>query len=582
LETVARIPEKLVEIDVAIPGPYILITHNSDLSPSKLTLATAEKLPKLIYWYGQNLVEGEKRRSFPLGLENHRYGKMLPETYIHIAGMNIGKNSLVTASFTPRNKERQELLKNLESFDWVDTPKFGYDAVSPLDTLNASTTQAAWLKRQAEYKFVISPVGKGIDCHRTWEMIAIGVIPIVRSSILDPLLRTMKDEGLVLIVNNWEKLSQQLLENHWAQFGEKILLKRGGWSHRNDNVLSTNYWVENLKRNQGQLSTSQTTHSFNEGENKLLDDIKAKTNYVVISTSIDTTARNEDYAFMAGIAALNWYSKGFIPIIIAVLTGETRENGFEKVAKLWNDILPKNAIVIPFTVDHENIVITIAQIIRLYAVHLPELGALDDRSFLRITDADSLVFDKDRFHEDPKSEFDIDIFNGKALLEAGKNTIRGGETCNQYPMHSVGMKVGLWKKLFPITANVTLLESLQSKIIDVFGRLPKGMRHGGNGWYMDQILLGCVIDNVINHRSSEIKTNLAEGPHNERLHVGGRISNNYVDAHLANFRLTDHSRWFLDLVNGTDLFQNQEEKIRHFHSAWTNYTTHQNVRTDKE
>mmetsp|Transcript_10754 Transcript_10754/g.16098 ORF Transcript_10754/g.16098 Transcript_10754/m.16098 type:complete len:421 (-) Transcript_10754:3-1265(-) len=305
-------------------------------------------------------------------------------------------------------------------------------------------------------------------------------------------------------------------------------------------------------------------------------------NYVVISTSIDTTARNEDYAFMAGIAALNWYSKGFIPIIIAVLTGETRENGFKKVAKLWNDILPKNAIVIPFTVDHENIVITIAQIIRLYAVYLPELGVLDDRSFLRITDADSLVFDKDSFHEDPKSEIDIDIFNGKALLKASKNTIRGGETCNQYPMHSVGMKVGLWKKLFPITANITLLESLESKIIDAFGRLPKGMRHGENGWYMDQILLGCVIDDVINNHSSEIKTNLAEGPRSKRLHVGGRISNDYVDAHLANFRLKDHSSWFLDLVNGTDLFRNQEEKIRHFHSAWTNYTTHQKFRTDKE
>lgn len=564
----------MVEIDAAIPGPYILITHNSALSPSKLTLATAEKLPKLIYWYGQNLMEGEKRRSLPLGLENHRHGKMLPETYIRIAGMNIGKTSLVTASFTPRNKERQELLKNLESFDWVDTPKFGFDAISPLDTtLNASTMQAAWLKTQAGFQFVISPVGIGIDCHRTWEMIAIGVIPIVKSSILDPLLHTLKDEGSVLILNDWEELSQQLLENHWAQFGEKLLLKRGGWSHRNNNVLSIDYWVEILKGNEGQLSTSQTTHSFNEGENTLLDDIEAKTNYVVISTSIDTIARNEDYAFMAGIAALNWYSKGFIPIIIAVLTGEKRGNGYEKVAKLWNDILPKNAIVIPFTVDDENMVITIAQIIRLYAVHLPELSVLDDRSFLRVTDADSLVFDKDRFHEDPKSEIDIDIFNGKALLKAGKNTIRGGETCNQYPMHSVGMKVGLWKKLFPITANVTLLESLQSKIIEAFGRLPKSMRHGGNGWYMDQILLGCVIDDVINHRSSEIKTNLAEGPRNKRLHVGGRISNNYVDAHLANFRLADHSSWFLDLVNGTDLFRNQEEKIRHFHSAWTNYTT---------
>lgn len=33
-------------------------------------------------------------------------------------------------------------------------------------------------------RFVVSPPGNGIDCHRTWEALALGAIPIVQNSSL--------------------------------------------------------------------------------------------------------------------------------------------------------------------------------------------------------------------------------------------------------------------------------------------------------------------------------------------------------------------------------------------------------------
>ena len=35
----------------------------------------------------------------------------------------------------------------------------------------------------SSYKFALSPEGNGIDCHRTWECLYLGVIPIVKKSV---------------------------------------------------------------------------------------------------------------------------------------------------------------------------------------------------------------------------------------------------------------------------------------------------------------------------------------------------------------------------------------------------------------
>jgi hypothetical protein len=64
----------------------------------------------------------------------------------------------------------------------------------------------SWNK-MVEYKYVISPFGNGLDCHRTWEALLLGCIPIVKKSELDTMY-----EGLpVLIVNEWSDVTQELL-----------------------------------------------------------------------------------------------------------------------------------------------------------------------------------------------------------------------------------------------------------------------------------------------------------------------------------------------------------------------------------
>ncbi len=62
-------------------------------------------------------------------------------------------------------------------------------------------------RRHADYSFEISPHGNGLDCHRTWEAILLGTIPIVKTSSLDSLY-----DGLpVVIVENWLDVTEDNL-----------------------------------------------------------------------------------------------------------------------------------------------------------------------------------------------------------------------------------------------------------------------------------------------------------------------------------------------------------------------------------
>ncbi len=69
-------------------------------------------------------------------------------------------------------------------------------------------------KHMTEYAFVLSPFGNGMDCHRTWEALLCGCIPIVRASVFSELF----DELPVLIVDKWEDVTLQLLKQTVYEF----------------------------------------------------------------------------------------------------------------------------------------------------------------------------------------------------------------------------------------------------------------------------------------------------------------------------------------------------------------------------
>ena len=70
-----------------------------------------------------------------------------------------------------------------------------------------------WIN-QSHYAFVLSPEGGGLDCHRTWEALALGCIPIVKRSVFSALFENLP----VLIVDDWGDITLQLLQDTLKQY----------------------------------------------------------------------------------------------------------------------------------------------------------------------------------------------------------------------------------------------------------------------------------------------------------------------------------------------------------------------------
>lgn len=69
----------------------------------------------------------------------------------------------------------------------------------------------------SQYAFVLSPYGNGMDCHRTWEALILGCIPIIKSKEL----KTLYSDLPVLNVDSWSDINQQLLDKTIEDFKEK-------------------------------------------------------------------------------------------------------------------------------------------------------------------------------------------------------------------------------------------------------------------------------------------------------------------------------------------------------------------------
>ena len=84
-----------------------------------------------------------------------------------------------------------------------------------------------------EYTFVLSPFGVGQDCHRTWEALCLGCIPILKA----PNFKKMFENLPVLIVNEWSDITQELLDKTIQEFQ----------SHEfNYEKLTLQYWTSQI------------------------------------------------------------------------------------------------------------------------------------------------------------------------------------------------------------------------------------------------------------------------------------------------------------------------------------------------
>lgn len=197
----------------ALPGirsRFVLVSHNGDPNIDEGYAELADD-PRIVRWFAQNAVfRHPKMRPIPIGLENrwrHNNGVVLDFDRLRSRPRQKSMRILYGFSVGTNEAERMPALEAIRSMPLADGPKW--------------TTSDVYRARLAAYAFALSPPGNGFDCHRTWEALYLGAVPIVkRSALFDAM------PGLpAVFVEDWKEMlgwDEAFLRSRYAELSPRI------------------------------------------------------------------------------------------------------------------------------------------------------------------------------------------------------------------------------------------------------------------------------------------------------------------------------------------------------------------------
>lgn len=226
---------------------FILVSGDSDTEvPTDIPIESNQLLqhPLLICWYAQNCVYTlPKLKQLPIGLDFHTLQKPTKGRFSWSTPKKqpIESQEQEVKTLIQRSASNRKQNKCYGNFHFLMNTRYGKDRIDAYRTIPQSliyyeptrVPRSQTWKKMIEYKFVVSPHGNGLDCHRTWEALVLGCIPIVKSSPLDFMYRDLP----ILIVNQWSDITQDLLDSY--QVPPSINLQK----------LELSYWKSLLTNN---------------------------------------------------------------------------------------------------------------------------------------------------------------------------------------------------------------------------------------------------------------------------------------------------------------------------------------------
>ena len=236
----------LAQILNSIQYPFVLVTGDADESTPVDIFASEDSFlnfinnPKILHWFGQNgVVPHPKFSQIPIGLDYHTMSQ--GPTFWGPQLTPAQQESMIVKIKNEALPLTKRILKAHANFHFLMTTKYGADRVRakqliPADLVDYETQrvdrETTW-RNQSKYAFVISPHGNGLDCHRTWEALCLGCIPIVRTSPLDSLYAGLP----VYIVQDWSDVTEANLQRVLNDFSQRTF---------DLNRLTLKYWMDNI------------------------------------------------------------------------------------------------------------------------------------------------------------------------------------------------------------------------------------------------------------------------------------------------------------------------------------------------
>lgn len=172
---------------------FTLVLHNGDEAIPKDTLdALSFRFNRIL---AVNLLQETQNCSpIPIGLENRNY---------FTNGIPTDFKRLIDSGLSATEDRTIMMLEAFSEGTNRSEREACHRIASQLDSTRLSgATPTNYRKALSESKFVLSPAGNGFDCHRTWEALYLGAIPIVKRAHWPFINKPLP----VLIIDEWEDL----------------------------------------------------------------------------------------------------------------------------------------------------------------------------------------------------------------------------------------------------------------------------------------------------------------------------------------------------------------------------------------
>ena len=227
-------------------NPFILIILETDFFTLTEEMLNQPLLKHIYCW--NKPFDHEKITAIPIGLNHSRqYDSLI--NWKKDNKINLDREKLLCINFSPEtNSIRGELIEKgknewsdfCDIFKYISNKKSYWKQSNIEGKILVNVTNPLYYHLINKYKFILSPSGAGPDCHRTWEALYMGCIPIVISSSIDELYEDLP----ILVINDWNEINKEFLEKKYIEIINKN--KNGEY---NINKLYLKYWLDKINNN---------------------------------------------------------------------------------------------------------------------------------------------------------------------------------------------------------------------------------------------------------------------------------------------------------------------------------------------
>jgi len=181
-----------------LQNDFILVTHNSDQNITSECVDILEH-PRLRFWHAQNvLVNHSKLGGIPIGVANSMWGHGDVAALGRVIASCPSKSNNFYFYFNiGTNVAARSLCKDI-----LETKGLRFDS--------AASDFESYLRHMSSHKYAICPPGNGIDSHRIWEAMYLGVIPICLRSVFT---EKVNRQFPIILLDSWADLDAEALLN---------------------------------------------------------------------------------------------------------------------------------------------------------------------------------------------------------------------------------------------------------------------------------------------------------------------------------------------------------------------------------